>query len=178
MLWPENALPVDQLKLHVPEVVWDRLQGSGVHVLPGVVDRLEAVWLDHLESLGLEGQWLADEVPRSGGLPEGAVTTVLVNRYERSPAAREACIAHWGTQCVVCSFDFGTTYPRIGNGFIHVHHLRELSTVGDEYEVDPVEDMRPVCPNCHAMLHQRRPAFTIEEMQGVLVARVDRRSSC
>jgi predicted HNH restriction endonuclease len=37
-----------------------------------------------------------------------------------------------------------------------------------EYVVDPVADLRPVCPNCHAVLHSRRPAYSIEEVRGLL----------
>lgn len=28
--------------------------------------------------------------------------------------------------------------------------------------------MRPVCPNCHAMIHKRRPPYSIEELRAVL----------
>ena len=45
-----------------------------------------------------------------------------------------------------------TTNGREAEGYIHVHHLRGLSDVGGEYVVDPVNDLRPVCPNCHAVL--------------------------
>ena len=42
-------------------------------------------------------------------------------------------------------------------------------TRGGGYQVDPVRDLRPVCPNCHAMLHQRRPGpFGIEELKGII----------
>ena len=31
------------------------------------------------------------------------------------------------------------------------------------YEVDSINDLVPVCPNCHAMIHRRKPAaYTIE----------------
>ena len=106
-----------------------------------------------------------EEIPSSTSHIEGKVRQVLVNTYERNPAARAECIAHYGTACFVCSFDFGTTYGDIGTGFIHVHHLREVSSIGKEYEVDPIEDLRPVCPNCHAMLHTSRPALPIETLR-------------
>lgn len=32
----------------------------------------------------------------------------------------------------------------------------------------PIHDLRPVCPNCHAMLHKRNPAYSIEELKGFL----------
>lgn len=109
-----------------------------------------------------------EEIPASTTHLEGKVRQVLVNTYERNPAARAKCIAHYGTACFVCSFDFGTTYGDIGEGFIHVHHLREISSIGNEYEIDPIEDLRPVCPNCHAMLHTDRPALTIDSLRQFL----------
>ncbi|HEM0468253.1 TPA: HNH endonuclease [Escherichia coli] len=26
----------------------------------------------------------------------------------------------------------------------------------------------PVCPNCHAMLHRRKPPFTLEELKALM----------
>jgi len=46
---------------------------------------------------------------------------------------------------------------------MHVHRLHELSQVEPGYRVDPINDLWPVCPNCHAMLHRRQPALTIDE---------------
>ena len=54
------------------------------------------------------------------------------------------------------------------DGFIHVHHLRQLSEIRKEYLVDPIKDLRPVCPNCHAVLHLRNPAYSIEEVLAFL----------
>lgn len=106
-----------------------------------------------------------DELEVSEKLFEGIPKTVLVNSYERNPMARAKCIEHHGVQCVVCSFDFEKLYGDIGKGFIHVHHLTQLSEIRQGYEVDPVNDLRPVCPNCHAMLHKKNPPFTIDELK-------------
>ncbi|WP_207781237.1 HNH endonuclease [Cupriavidus alkaliphilus] len=100
--------------------------------------------------------------------PEGSVEQVLVNKYERNRAAREACIAAHGSTCAVCSFNFEAVYGELGKGFIHVHHLVEISSIGTEYSVNPVADMRPVCPNCHAMLHKERPALSVEALKAKL----------
>lgn len=99
---------------------------------------------------------------------EGAVQSILVNKYERDQSARTACLNYYGQKCHVCCFDFYAVYGCLGRGYIHVHHLRELSSIGVEYEVNPIEDLRPVCPNCHAMLHRRRPALLIEELQATI----------
>jgi 5-methylcytosine-specific restriction enzyme A len=96
---------------------------------------------------------------------EGIKKTVLVNSYERNPIARKKCIEHYGVQCVVCNCDFEKMNGDIGKGFIHVHHLTQLSDIGQGYEVDPVKDLRPVCPNCHAMLHKKNPPYTIDEIK-------------
>lgn len=110
-----------------------------------------------------------DEVP-SGTYVEGATRRVLVNAYERSQAAREACLAHHGRRCAVCGFSFGEVYSELGDGFIHVHHVLPLAEVATEYVVDPIADLRPVCPNCHAMLHRRRPALAIAELRELMSA--------
>jgi 5-methylcytosine-specific restriction enzyme A len=105
-----------------------------------------------------------DELDKPETLFEGIKKTVSVNSYERNQIARTKCIEHYGVQCVVCGFDFEETYGDIGTDFIHVHHLTQLSDIGQGYEVNPVKDLRPVCPNCHAMLHKRNPPYTIEEL--------------
>lgn len=101
----------------------------------------------------------------SEALFEGATKKVRVNTYERNPKARTACINHYGTKCQCCGFDFYSTYGEIGLDFIHVHHLKLLSEIGETYQIDPIADLRPVCPNCHAMLHRRNPPFSIEELK-------------
>lgn len=61
--------------------------------------------------------------------------------------------------------NFEERYGEIGKGFIHVHHEVEISTIGEDYEIDPIDDLKPVCPNCHAMLHKRKPAYSIDELK-------------
>ena len=99
---------------------------------------------------------------------EGAVTKILVNRYERDAKARAKAISYYGRTCQVCSFDFALSFGEIGSGFIHVHHIIPLSDVQSKYTVDPIKDLRPVCPNCHAMLHRRTPPYDIKELRLIL----------
>lgn len=111
---------------------------------------------------------LPNEVSDSVRLAEGATQTVTVNRYERSEQGRKAAIAHHGCRCIVCGFDFLKAFGPFGNGVIHVHHLVPLSEVREAYELDPVKDLIPICPNCHAMAHRREPPFTPAELQEML----------
>ena len=99
---------------------------------------------------------------------EGATALVEVNRHERSKAARRACLKHYGAECQVCGLRFEERYGEIGEGFIEVHHEVPLSETDGTSEVDPIEDLKPVCPNCHAMLHQKTPPLTIEELRDLL----------
>jgi hypothetical protein len=111
---------------------------------------------------------LTYELSESEEFNEGTVKQVTVNKYERDPKARLACIEHHGTSCSACGFEFRDAYGAIGRGFIHVHHLVPLSSIKQDYVVDPVEDLRPVCPNCHSMLHRKVPPFDIEELQSLM----------
>jgi hypothetical protein len=115
-----------------------------------------------------ERQRLADEVDEPQLYHEGTVRQISVNAYERDPTARSACIAHYGTDCAICGFSFQEVYGEIGEGFIHVHHLIPLSAIGRDYVVDAINDLRPVCPNCHAVIHLRRPPYSIEEVRHML----------
>lgn len=107
-----------------------------------------------------------DEYVPGSNYTEGQRTQVLVNRYERDRHARDKCIHHHGTKCTVCGLDLGEKYGELGKGFIHVHHIVPLSDIGENYIVDPINDLVPVCPNCHAMLHRRNPPLTVDELRG------------
>jgi 5-methylcytosine-specific restriction enzyme A len=111
---------------------------------------------------------LAEELFQPEKFFEGAKTTVTINAFERNPKARAACIAHHGCKCAVCGFDFAGAYGSIGEGFIHVHHIVPVGKAGAQYQIDPITDLRPVCPNCHAMLHRTEPVLTIEQLRNHL----------
>ena len=126
---------------------------------------VEIVWAFD-QSSPQRAEVLPEEIYGKDALREGASKTITVNSYERNPLGRKICIDRFGSTCAVCNFDFRKFYGSIGEGYIHVHHLKQLSDVGEEYTLNPLTDLRPVCPNCHAMLHRRRPPYTIEELSG------------
>ena len=68
-------------------------------------------------------------------------------------------------KCVICGFNFSSKYGVQFADKIHVHHIVEISSVGQEYEVDPIKDLIPVCPNCHMVIQSRKPAYTPEEVK-------------
>ncbi|HAW09207.1 MAG TPA: hypothetical protein DCW42_08625, partial [Bacteroidetes bacterium] len=88
---------------------------------------------------------------------------------ERNLRARKECLNYWGTVCVVCGFDFEKTYRNIGKGYIHVHHIVPIAQIGKSYQIDPIADLRPICPNCHSMIHSQNPPLTIQEMHELII---------
>jgi 5-methylcytosine-specific restriction protein A len=70
--------------------------------------------------------------------------------------------------CQICGLDFGKFYGEFAEGKIHVHHIKALHEIDEEYEVDAVRDLIPICPNCHLVIHTKEPAFTPEEMKKIL----------
>lgn len=129
------------------------------------------IFLDHIAN-EFSSETIATDYPDEAGVDspkfsEGKKITVTVNGYERCPKARAECIAIYGNRCYVCGMSFEHMYGSFAKDFIHVHHIEPLYTIGEEYQVDPKEDLRPVCPNCHAMLHKTEngTAMKIERLK-------------
>ena len=116
--------------------------------------------------------WSGDEagVLSEGGLevPEGAKTQAVVNRYERSSAAKRWRLRYDGYTCQVCDLKFEERYGAFARGYMQVHHIVPLSQIADHdnHTVNPKTDLIAVCPNCHAMLHHRRKSpRTVEDLK-------------
>ena len=148
------------------EMHWDT-QSSGVRIPDNVAVALQEEWV----RVNAGDRFaLPEEITGATTVVEGAKRIVAVNSYERSSKARTACIAHYGTRCVVCGFNFTEKYGPAGDGLIHVHHLIPLAEIGEAYLLNPIEDLRPVCPNCHAIIHVRVPQYSIEDVKRMIGA--------
>lgn len=89
-------------------------------------------------------------------------------RYERNPINRELCLENKGYRCSVCGIDMESVYGIPGKQFIEVHHAIPVSSYEHERMIDPLSELFPVCPNCHAMLHRRQPPYSIEELKQLM----------
>ena len=98
---------------------------------------------------------------------EGMAIETIATRYERDPEARRRCISHYGARCVACGLNMADRYGPGVAGLIHVHHLAPLANSGQQL-VDPVADSRPVCPNCHAVIHAQGAIRTIEQVRELI----------
>ena len=160
--WRELFEP-DQLR-----VAERRLKDVRCELPPGAEE-----YLVSLNSQAMKGEpRLPEELPGDGTkYREGVSKPILVNAYERNPEARARCIAHYGPRCAVCDFSFSDKYGPTAAGYIHVHHLRPIASVGKSYEVDPIQDLRPVCPNCHAVIHLGGACRSIDEVRALVASR-------
>lgn len=154
-------LPIDfstKRPLRPAQGYFFKLPASMFRLIVGSEPRLTRSFPDQLDSLE--------------PMLEGAARKITVNAFERNPAARRKCIDHHGCRCAVCGLDFEKRYGEIGRGFIHVHHRVPISELarqlGGGYEVDPVNDLIPVCPNCHAMIHVGGVCREIDEVRNLL----------
>jgi 5-methylcytosine-specific restriction protein A len=108
-----------------------------------------------------------DEIATDEILYEGGKVRIEINRYERSTKAKNECLKHYERKCILCGFEDKTS-KYINIDIIEVHHLKPLSEINEKYIVNPIKDLRPVCPNCHRALHSKNPAYGIEELKMML----------
>lgn len=158
-------IDIEQLKSPpFSRVNWST-QISGIAIEEQVAINLEKLWAERTNGgppIGLEELSTAKPAILSHS------SRVYVNRYERSPRARALCLAHHGNRCSACQIILSEKYGNCAENVVHVHHLIPLSDILEGYEIDPINDLRPVCPNCHAVIHSRMPPYTIEELREII----------
>lgn len=102
-------------------------------------------------------------------LKEGCRELIYTTRYERSPILRKRAIQIHGTTCMACAFNFYNFYGERGKDYIEVHHLIPLSTLEEEFEINPATDMAVVCSNCHRMIHRERGnILSMDELKQII----------
>lgn len=138
-------------------------------ITPSKGQRPRRYWLVSVEKQEGRETRNPDEVDPND-LWEGAIRQVFVNGYERNEEAKKRCLDHFGFSCSVCGVALEEVYGPRAEGLIHVHHLVPLFEIGTSYVVDPVKHLRPVCPNCHAVIHRTRETWSIERVQDAMAA--------
>ncbi len=89
---------------------------------------------------------------------EGRKRLVIHFRIERNRKVVADAKAKWfnanpNLPCCVCGMSFRETYGDIGEGYIEAHHTEPIATL-DLPKVPVMDDLVPVCANCHRMLHR------------------------
>ena len=97
-------------------------------------------------------------------------------QIERNAKLRSRSKSYWrgklgGLYCVACEFDFGKLYGDHGGDFIEMHHKDPLGTRKHPLLIG-VEDLIPLCSNCHRMVH-RYPEnpLSLKQLKRLIVSR-------
>lgn len=143
---------VDSEKLSLPLLIQ-----NGLKVAPQGSIKLNDNLENYISSIfsTANDEFFPEVLDTNSEIFEGLKKQVSVNKYERSSIARAKCIEVHGFICKICTLDFQKTYGKLGKDFIHVHHTTPIHTIGKNYKIDYANDLIPVCPNCHAMLHRK-----------------------
>jgi hypothetical protein len=137
--------------------IWSKIQDGKVSLTDYAIDRVT----------GATSQLV--QFPELTALfTELAVSTSvkIMKQHKRTKKERDECIKFHGTICAVCGFSFEQEFGEIGKDYIEVHHLKPVAQYASSRVriVNPIADLRPVCANCHRMLHMRNPPLSVEEL--------------
>jgi 5-methylcytosine-specific restriction protein A len=99
------------------------------------------------------------------GEKEGTAYEKTITKHERNPINRKLCLQLKGYACAVCGIEFEKVYGKIGHNFIEVHHTNPVAEMGDDHVVDIINELVPLCSNCHSMIHRRKPPYSVEELK-------------
>lgn len=142
-------------------------QSSGNNIDDTIALELEKVWFSHLNNKKyISDYFIGDSIPNQ--ILEGNKIEAVTSRYERNPHARQLCLSKHGYDCAVCGFNFEKTFGSLGKDYIHVHHVNPLYEIDKVHELNPFTDLIPICPNCHSMIHSKRPAMKIDELKRLI----------
>lgn len=167
-----DTMPAELLEDTVPGVAWNAVRSTGTIVPAASEPVLRAAWTGFLRSRPVPagGLGAADPtVPVPGALPQAALRRVAVNRFEHDPEAVRLCVAFHGPACAACGLTLEQLYGPAGAAFVQVHQIVPASGLEPGYRLDPVSDLVPLCPNCHAMAHRGTPdPYTPAELRRML----------
>lgn len=105
-------------------------------------------------------------------LHEGRRRRSFSSAVERNATARRLCLEHYGPTCVVCGMNFEEVFGEEFSGIIDIHHLNPISQKSGDHLVDPIEDMVPLCPNCHRMIHRKKDGvYSPDELRRLVEGR-------
>jgi predicted HNH restriction endonuclease len=102
---------------------------------------------------------------------EGKIVTRTVRQRQRSRLLVQDAKLQFKSKfghlhCQICGFDFLATY---GIEYIEAHHTQPMASIEEE-QMTSVSELGMVCANCHRMIHQRTPPYSLEEVKSMIQA--------
>lgn len=90
---------------------------------------------------------------------EGAQIELKLSVAERNPSLRKKALKYYGMMCHACDF-----IPKTPNQ-IDVHHL---DPIAEGERKTTLEDLIPLCANCHRLAHSEKPPLPIDAIKALL----------
>ena len=155
--------------IEIPELNKHSLNDLRIEIITGLIDLddveivLRKVFDLIVPLLLLIMPYEEDEL----GQVEGKSKESLFTTYERSKKNRTLCLSFYGYDCQTCGQNMEEKYGVLGKEFIHVHHIEPLHLSGLK-KINPFEDLIPLCPNCHAIVHRESPPISIKKLKEIL----------
>lgn len=165
----QNVLYINRNKCELDDFISNDCEWNDFRIcfneLPFEYDENEVVRVLTL----LIGEMLALFDYRIIGFEEGRSREVHCSKYERNPVNRQICLAYKGYKCKICGFDFEKVYGEAGKDMIEVHHIVPVSEMKEGYVVKPLEDLVPVCSNCHAIIHSKKKPYSVDDIKEMIL---------
>jgi len=136
-----------------------------------IIELIKEELLDQVDQaedkVGLVSSWIDEVYEEDNIFIEGLKSRLEEYEYfTRDPEARLKCLKKWGYKCYVCGKNLEDIYGPTGKNVIEVHHEKQIC---EGYRVtDPEKDLKPVCPDCHTIIHTRRPMYEIKEVSEMM----------
>jgi 5-methylcytosine-specific restriction protein A len=147
------------------------------------LDLLEA--LDMYQQIKLAGGWfdletMVEELEEdsiqfdadAGAKLKQAIRYKIHRAIERNASHARTVKRFQGTTCKGCDVALTKVYGQIAEGLIEAHHLKPLSTLerNAQVELDPIKDFVVLCPNCHRVIHRQSDVGDLEALRASVVA--------
>lgn len=116
-------------------------------------------------------------------IEEGSLELKSSKQRKRSQKLRRIAVKEFKKKnenrlfCVVCGFDFSSTYGEYGKDYIEIHHtepihlndMRGMKTTVSE----ALKKVVLLCSNCHSMIHRKKGSMLPVENLKQLIKKVD-----
>jgi hypothetical protein len=108
----------------------------------------------------------------SGGFSEGEKKERIHMRRERNRklvelAKRQFIVKHGRLFCEACGFNAHSSYGIDPDKLIEAHHKVAVSEL-EAGSYTRVQDLLMLCPNCHRVVHHRRPWLSVDELKALI----------
>jgi 5-methylcytosine-specific restriction endonuclease McrA len=98
---------------------------------------------------------------------EGYSTQRVMTAASRSQKLRTLAFKKHGNSCAACGLNFRKKYEALKRDCMELHHVVPISL---GVRKSTINDLIPLCPNCHRVAHTKRPPLKVFEIRRMLKA--------